>query len=133
MLRRQEPDSIRIRETMTTDLTDHLCGGEVYWRACQRQFYSWQINQMFYSKYLNHIPRMNYTRKYDLRIPEINERIREFLKTKHLAGQVKHEFHPGNVNIPTGLATLTVDSADPRLNEELNSFISYLERNESRS
>ena len=76
---------------------------------------------------------MNYTRKYDLRIPEINERIREFLKTKHLAGQVKHEFHPGNVNIPTGLATLTVDSADPRLNEELNGFISYLERNESRS
>ena len=71
---------------------------------------------------------MNYTRKYDLRIPEINERIREFLKTKHLAGQVEHEFQPGNVNMATGWVILTVDSADARLHHELNSVISNLER-----
>jgi len=70
---------------------------------------------------------MNYTRKYDTRVPEINERIHQFLKTKHLTGQVEHEFQPGNARLPTGWATLTIDSADPKLHYELDSFISNLE------
>lgn len=71
---------------------------------------------------------MNYTRKYDTHIPEITERIHGFLKTKHLTGQVEHEFEPSNVNMPTGWAILTVDTADPMLHNELNSVISNLER-----
>lgn len=71
---------------------------------------------------------MRYTRKYDTRIPEINERIYGFLKMKHLTGRVVHEFQPGNVKMPTSWATLTVDSADPMLHNELNSVISNLER-----
>jgi hypothetical protein len=71
---------------------------------------------------------MNFTRKYDIRIPRINERIHEFLKAKHLTGQVDHEFEPADVNAPTGWATLTVDTADPKLHNELDSFISNLER-----
>ena len=70
---------------------------------------------------------MNYTRKYDTLIPDITERIHEFPMTKHLTGQVEHEFEPDNVNMPTGWAILTVDSADPMLHNELNSVISSLE------
>jgi hypothetical protein len=69
---------------------------------------------------------MNFSRKYDTRIPQLNEKIHQFLRTKHLTGQVEHEFQ--NVNEPTGWATLTVDTADPNLHNELDSFISNLER-----
>ena len=69
---------------------------------------------------------MNFSRRYDTRIPQLTERIHEFLRTKHLTGQVEHEFQ--NVNEPTGWATLTVDTADPTLHNELNGFISILER-----
>jgi hypothetical protein len=69
---------------------------------------------------------MNFRRKYDTRIPQLNERIHEFLRTKHLTAQVEHEFQ--NVNEPTGWATLTVDTADPKLHNELDGFISNLER-----
>ena len=69
---------------------------------------------------------MNFSRRYDTRIPQLNERILEFLKTKHLTGQVEHEFQ--NVNEPTGWATLAVDTADPKLHYELDGFISNLER-----
>jgi hypothetical protein len=69
---------------------------------------------------------MNFSRKYDTRIPRLNERIQEFLRTKHLTGQVEHEFQ--NMNEPTGWATLTVDTADPKLHNELDGFISNLER-----
>jgi hypothetical protein len=68
---------------------------------------------------------MDFSRKYDTRIPQLTERIHEFLKTKHLTGQVEHEFR--NVNEPTGWAILTVDTADPALNNELDGFISNLE------
>jgi hypothetical protein len=80
-----------------------------------------------YDHYSNHNIDMSYTRKYDTRIPEINERIHEFLNTKHLTGQVEYEFQPGDVNMPTGWATLAVDSADPKLHHELNCVISNLE------
>ena len=69
---------------------------------------------------------MKFSRKYDTRIPQLNERILEFLKTKHLTGQIEHEFQ--NVNEPTGWATLTVDTADPNLHNELDGFIWNLER-----
>jgi hypothetical protein len=69
---------------------------------------------------------MNFSRKYDTRIPQLNERIHEFLKTKHLTGQVEREFR--DVNEPTGWATLTVDSPDPNLHSELDGFISNLEK-----
>jgi hypothetical protein len=49
---------------------------------------------------------MNLGRKYDTRIPQLKERVLEFLKTKHLTGQVEHEFQ--NLNEPTGCATSTV-------------------------
>ena len=71
---------------------------------------------------------MIYSRKYDTRLPRLTERIHEFLRTKHLTGQVEHEFRLANVNEPTGWAYLTVDTFDPRLVNELNSFISNLER-----
>jgi hypothetical protein len=70
---------------------------------------------------------MNSSRRYDARIPQLTERIHEFLKTKHLTGQVAHEFPAANANEPTGWATLTVDTSDPNLLNELNSFISNLE------
>lgn len=69
---------------------------------------------------------MNFSRKYDTRIPQLNEKIHEFLRTKHLTGQVEHEFQ--NVNEPTGWAALTVDTSDPKLHNELDAFISNLER-----
>jgi len=69
---------------------------------------------------------MSYKTRYDTRIPGIDERLQEFLRAEHLTGQVEHEFEPGNVNKPTGWATLTVDTSDPRLCEELESFISAL-------
>jgi hypothetical protein len=68
---------------------------------------------------------MSFARRYDTRI---TERIHEFLRAKHLTGQVEHEFHRGNVNVPTGWAILTVDSADPELHYELECIISNLER-----
>jgi hypothetical protein len=69
---------------------------------------------------------MNFSRKYDTRMPQLTERIHDFLRTKHLTGLVEHEFQ--NVNEPTGWATLTVDTSDPRLHNELDGFISNLER-----
>jgi hypothetical protein len=62
-----------------------------------------------------------------MRIPAINERLREILQVKHLCGQVEHEFD-GNLHAPTGWAILKVDSVDPMLNAELESFISTLEK-----
>src|ERR1700693_2841623 len=76
--------------------------------------------------YVNVNCRMNFSRRYDIRIPQLNERIHEFLRTKHLTGLVEHEFE--NVNEPTGWAILTVDTADPQLQHELDGFISTLER-----
>ena len=69
---------------------------------------------------------MNFNRRYDTAIPHLNERIHEFLGTKHLTGKVEHEFQ--NVNKPTGWANLTVDTADTTLHNELEGFISNLER-----
>jgi hypothetical protein len=69
---------------------------------------------------------MNFSRKYDTCIPQLNERVHEFLRTKHLTGQVEHEFQNGKE--PTGWAVLTVDTADSKLYNELNGFISNLER-----
>jgi hypothetical protein len=69
---------------------------------------------------------MDFRRRYDTRIPQLTERIHEFLRTKHLTGLVEHEFR--NVEQPTGLAILTVDTADPMLHNELDGFISNLER-----
>jgi hypothetical protein len=71
---------------------------------------------------------MDFSRKYDTHIPQLTERIHDFLKTKHLTGRVEHEFRLANVNEPTGWATLTVDTADPELHNELDGFISNLER-----
>ena len=69
---------------------------------------------------------MNFSRRYDSGIPQLNERIHEFLRTKHLTGQVEHEFQNGNE--PTGWVNLTVDTADAKLHNELDGFISALER-----
>jgi hypothetical protein len=69
---------------------------------------------------------MNFSRRYDIRIPQLNERIHEFLRTKHLTGLVEHEFQ--NVDQPTGWATLTLDTADRQLHNELEGFILTLER-----
>jgi hypothetical protein len=71
---------------------------------------------------------MNYHRKYDTRIPHFTARIHEFLQTKHLSGRVEYEFQPTNVNEPTGWAILAVDTCDPKIRNELDSFISNLER-----
>ena len=46
---------------------------------------------------------MSFGRKYDTRLPQLTERIHDFLRTKHLTGLVEHEFQ--NVNEPTGWAT----------------------------
>jgi hypothetical protein len=71
---------------------------------------------------------MSYSKKYDTRIPEINQRIHEFLREKHLTGQVEHEFQTRDPNTPTGWAILTVDTSDPMLQGELHGFISTLEK-----
>jgi hypothetical protein len=71
---------------------------------------------------------MKFARRYDVRIPELNEMVHECLKTKHLTGRLEHEFEPGGVSNPTGWATLTVDTYDLKLHDELDSFISNLER-----
>ena len=62
---------------------------------------------------------MNYSRKYDAHNPEINVRIRQFLKAKHLTGQVEYKFQPENVNMPAGWATLTFDIVDPTFDNEI--------------
>ncbi len=80
------------------------------------------------TQYVSHKCCMCYSRRYNTRIPEINQRLRELLKIKHLSGQVEHEFHEGNVHAPTGWAILKVDCVDPMLNGELDSFISTLEK-----
>jgi hypothetical protein len=69
---------------------------------------------------------MNFCRRYDTSVPQLNERIHEFLRENHLTGLVEHEFR--NVSEPTGWATLKVPSTDARLLNELDSFISNLER-----
>ena len=69
---------------------------------------------------------MSFGRRYDTRLPQLTEKIHDFLRAKHLTGLVEHEFQ--NVNEPTGWATLTVDTADPQLQNELDGFISNLER-----
>jgi hypothetical protein len=56
---------------------------------------------------------MGFNRKYDIRMPRLTERIHEFLRAKHLTGQVEHEFQ--NVDEPAGWAILTVDTADPKI------------------
>jgi hypothetical protein len=71
---------------------------------------------------------MNFSRRYDTRIPQLTERIHEFLRAKHLTGQVQHEFRLVDVNEPTGWAMLSVDTFDPKLHQELDSFISKVER-----
>ena len=74
------------------------------------------------------INRMKFARRYDIRIPELNEIVHELLKTKHLTGKLEHEFEPGGGSNPTGWATLTVDTCDLKLHYELETFISNLER-----
>jgi hypothetical protein len=69
---------------------------------------------------------MNFSRRFSTGIPQLKERIYEFLTTKDLTGLVENEFQKGNE--PTGWATLTVDTGDPKLINELDGFISTLER-----
>ena len=73
------------------------------------------------------ISHMKFARRYDIRIPELNEMVHEFLRTKHLTGKLEHEFESGGSN-PTGWVTLTVDTYDLKLHHELETFISNLER-----
>jgi hypothetical protein len=70
---------------------------------------------------------MCYSRRYNTQIPEIKQRLRELLMVKHLSGQIENEFD-GNLHAPTGWAILKVESVDPKLNGELDSFISTLEK-----
>jgi hypothetical protein len=79
-----------------------------------------------YVQYSNHNYSMNFNRRYNTGIPQLTERIYEFLTTKDLTGQVENEFQNGNE--PTGWATLTVDTRDPKFLNELDGFISNLER-----
>ena len=74
------------------------------------------------------ISHMKFARRYDIRIPELNQMVHEFLRTKHLTGKLEHEFEPAGGSNPTGWATLTVETSDLKLHDELNSFISNLER-----
>jgi hypothetical protein len=69
---------------------------------------------------------MDLGRRYDTHIPQLTERIHEFLRTKHLTGRVEHEFR--DADAPTGWAVLRVDTADPKLHHELDGFIANLER-----
>ena len=79
-----------------------------------------------YVQYSNHNYSMNFSRRYNTGVPQLKERIHEFLRTKDLTGQVENEFQTGNA--PTGWAILTVDTSDPKLLNELDGFISNLER-----
>ncbi len=70
---------------------------------------------------------MSYTRKYSTDIPEINEKIYNFLKGKNIPWRIENEVRPlrgsgiaGTMSVPTGWATLTVGTSDPKLCEELN-------------
>jgi len=72
------------------------------------------------------ISSMKFARRYDIRIPELNEMVHELLKTKHLTGKLEHEFESGGGSNPTGWATLTVDTYDLKLHHELETFISNL-------
>jgi hypothetical protein len=69
---------------------------------------------------------MNSSRRYNTGIPQLKERMHEFLRTKDLTAQVENEIQNGNA--PTGWAILTVDTSDPKLLYELDGFISNLER-----
>jgi hypothetical protein len=69
---------------------------------------------------------MNFSRRYNTGIPQLKERLHEFLRTKDLTGQVENEFQTENA--ATGWTILTVDTSDPKLLNELDGFISNLER-----
>ena|SRR5258707_12653060 len=61
-----------------------------------------------------------YTRRYNIYIEGIDEKLNRFLEAKNVAGRVEHEFTPrrgsdfaGTQNILTGWATLAVETSDP--------------------
>jgi hypothetical protein len=92
----------------------------------QNKAFVFLAKSIIYVQYFTHNYRMNFSRRYNTGIPQLKERIYEFLTTKDLTGQVENEFQ--NENEPTGWATLTVDTRDPKLLYELDGFISNLER-----
>jgi hypothetical protein len=81
-----------------------------------------------------------YTRRYNIYIEGIDEKLNRFLEAKNVAGRVEHEFTPrrgsdfaGTQNILTGWATLTVETSDPKLCEELENFFRKLENEHEKS
>jgi hypothetical protein len=92
----------------------------------QNKVFVFIAKSIHYVQYSNHNYSMSFSRRYNTGIPQLKERMHEFLRTKDLTGQVENEFHTGNA--PTGWAILTVDTSDPKLLNELDGFISNLER-----
>ena len=81
-----------------------------------------------------------YTRRYNIYIEGINEKLNRFLEAKNVAGRVENEFTPrrgsdfaGTQNILSGWAILTVETSDQKLCEELNDFFRKLENDHEKS
>jgi len=79
---------------------------------------------------------MSYTRRFETGAGNI-EKLQQFLEAKNLVGKIEEDFRQargagslGIVNVPTGWATLTVNTPTSRLRKELISFFQKLENDD---
>jgi hypothetical protein len=79
---------------------------------------------------------MSYTRRFETGAGNI-EKLQQFLETKNLVGKIEKDFRQsrgagslGIVSVPTGWATLTVNTPASKLRKELISFFQKLENDD---
>jgi hypothetical protein len=76
---------------------------------------------------------MNYKRRFDTTIPDVMEKIDEFLELKNVNGTAENEIgtyrgtRASGIPAFSGWATLTVDSSDQQVHRELDDFLRKLE------
>jgi hypothetical protein len=79
---------------------------------------------------------MSYTRRFETGAGNI-EKLQQFLKAKNLVGKIEKDFRQsrgsgslGTMSVPTGWATLTVNTPASKLRKELISFFQKLENDD---
>ena len=79
---------------------------------------------------------MSYTRRFETGAGNI-EKLQQFLEAKNLVGKIEKDFRQsrgagslGRVSVPTGWATLTVNTPASKLRKELISFFQKLENDD---
>lgn len=79
-------------------------------------------------------PDMSYTRRFQA-YPEIVEEVTNLLRQKDVQWGIENQMNDkrddeieGTINVPVGEATLTVETSDPNLQNDLDDLISRLEK-----